>query len=200
MTTSPSQDVLAAAARIGSLMPGQASIVVCGVTERRGVVGVVADIGHALSRLAGRRAIVADCDVADGRQSARLGHGAAPGVAEVLTGAAAAADVVIWRDDGFGFAPAGRGSGRAAGELLAGARAAQLPDIFGGFGLSLIVAPPLLRAVAGRLMAASAAGAVLMIHAGVDRRSDVVEAMDMLDAQGASVLGSVLLKRGRRRT
>ena len=128
------------------------------------------------------------------RARRHLGLPPGPGLSEVLSGAAEAADAVApGGADGLSVLPAGMLPPHPA-ELLASARMADLVvGLRASYDQVVLDVPPVLPVTDAVVCAALADGVLVVVRWGRSRRPDVVEAVGVLEQAGAPVLGGVLV-------
>lgn len=95
---------------------------------------------------------------------------------------------------GFDLLPAGNQIGSRDSELLAnGALTESLTRWKADYDFILIDSPPVLAVADGRILAAHADGAIMVLRAAQSRRADAVEAFASLSSSGGRLLGTVLI-------
>ena len=147
------------------------------------------------ARRAGARVIAVECDLRQPCFAARLGDTHRTGLADLLGGDAALADVI--RQDGAGgmdYILAGRPGGDTLSLFTSGAMERLLHTLRDHYDLILLDAPPVRAASEARVIAATADAAVLCVRWGSTPRAVIRQALDMLDEAGAAIVGTVLTR------
>ncbi|MFN3643619.1 MAG: hypothetical protein ACK4TB_11960 [Gemmobacter sp.] len=185
-----SQNAVLVANRMLAGLEDRDVLMICGLSDHRGVEALALTAMRAAAALSGRRVLLVD---------ALAPHGGAgttgPGFTDLLDGAPVAPGMV--RDAGGGLRRMGVGTRpalAAPGALMVGAVAAAVAALRAEADLTCLVAAPLMRSVGTAGLAKHARATVLCVHRGVDRRDTLARAVEDLAATGTRLIGTVFLR------
>jgi polysaccharide biosynthesis transport protein len=147
------------------------------------------------ARLSGERVIVVECDLRQPSFAVRLHADGTDGLAELLAGEAALADVI--RKDamtGMDYLPSGRPGGDLLRLFMSEAMARLLVELRQDYDLVLLDAPPAQAMTEARVVAAIADATLMCVRWRSTPRDVVQLALALLEEAHANVIGCVLTR------
>jgi capsular exopolysaccharide synthesis family protein len=181
--------------RLRSLLPDLAdgtSLLLTGANRKEGTTAVACGLAIAMAET-GARVLLVDANLRTPGVGRYLSLDPGPGLAEVLAGTEAVADVLCKPLDGrLTVLPPG-GYTPDPGEALASPRlAATLQDLGRRFDVVLVDAPPLTGVADATVLSKVTDETLLVVRANRTRTADVRRAADLLERVGAHLAGAVL--------
>lgn len=187
------QAVLLANRMLAGIRAGD-TLLVCGLTQHRGVGALALLAMRAAAGLSGLRVVAVEAQAVHPASTAAPAGG--PGFTDVLAGAPLLPAMLhagpggALRVMGVGTRPALAGAGALMGVQAAAAVAALHAEA----DLVCLIGAPLRGSVGTSGLAKAARASVLCVHRGIDRREDVAQAATDIAAAGSALIGTVLMR------
>jgi capsular exopolysaccharide synthesis family protein len=160
---------------------------------REGKSSTVEGLAYAAVR-GGLDVLVIDADVRTRSLSARLGHGDAPGLTNLIVGMASADETIVQLSPGLSLLPAGPMPPNPP-SLLSSVRMRELvADLRARHGLVLIDSPPVAHLADASILASISDGVVVVARVGVTDRNDLPAAAANLRQVPTPIVGVVVFE------
>ena len=173
---------------------GKARILFTGTEESCGTTLVTASCGLGLARNTRSEVVLVESHLRRPAMASFFGIDPAPGLSDLLVGQASLEEVRRQVPGCAGLTVISAGTPRLAvvGEFAADGAREMLDAIAGSARYVLFDAPPIVDHSESRALLGHVDGAVLVLRARSSRRSDARRAIELVEAAGVEVLGSVL--------
>ncbi|WIM94221.1 polysaccharide biosynthesis tyrosine autokinase [Actinoplanes oblitus] len=198
----PDQALAEAFRRLRSLLPGVTdgrrssprgrSLLLAGTSRKEGTTAVTCGLAIAMAET-GARVVLVDANLRTPGVGRYLSLDPAPGLAEVLSGAARVPDVLRESLNGrLTVLPAGAQTPDPGGLLASPRLPATVRTLTERFDVVLVDAPPLNGPADAAVLGKVTDSALLVVRANRTRTADVEKSMELLERIGAKLAGAVL--------
>jgi capsular exopolysaccharide synthesis family protein len=169
-------------------------LTVSSFNPREGKSSTVEGLAHAAAR-GGIGVALVDGDVRTRALTQRLGYANAPGLTNVVVGAAEMDDALVEVAPGVVLLPAGPVPPNPPSLLSSVRMAEAMDDLRGRFSLVIVDAPPVNQLADASILASQSDGVLFVAWVGATARTDLVNAAATLRHSPTPIVGAVVIER-----